>query len=262
MFLNRKGITECKNTVIGATKGVASVLLWFMLVTVLSTAGIIWMCYRDMSFLDTYLNASISEQITLLLPLSIIVTIFVDLIMIIVSLIRNKSNPYIQKPTAILCMQMILLAMVSFIIISLIEPFLPVDESYVDAFLHLEGMGIWAQFGYVVLIGPILEEVLCRHMVIDSFKTTNKVVPIVVSALLFAVLHGNLTQGIPAFVVGLLLGYIYVKTGNLLYTIIFHIVFNSLGIFASIPYVLFLIGIVVGLTTYHLLSQKSKAIAS
>ena len=54
-------------------------------------------------------------------------------------------------------------------------------------------------------------------------------------ALMFGFFHMNLVQGIYTFALGLLLGYLVEKTGNLLVPIVLHILYNSvsgvLGIF-------------------------------
>jgi membrane protease YdiL (CAAX protease family) len=50
-----------------------------------------------------------------------------------------------------------------------------------------------------------------------------------VSAAFFAVLHMNPWQAIPAFLLGLLFGYLYYKTGSLKLTMLMHCVNNTLA---------------------------------
>ena len=50
---------------------------------------------------------------------------------------------------------------------------------------------------------------------------------IMVSAAFFAVLHMNPWQAIPAFLLGLLFGYVYYKTGSLKLTMLMHCVNNT-----------------------------------
>ena len=56
---------------------------------------------------------------------------------------------------------------------------------------------------------------------------TSPMAAITVSALFFALIHGNLWQAIPAFTLGLLFGYVYYKTGSLKLTMLMHCVNNT-----------------------------------
>jgi uncharacterized membrane protein len=49
------------------------------------------------------------------------------------------------------------------------------------------------------------------------------------SALLFGLFHGSLNQLCYAFLLGLVFGYVYIRTGKLRYTIMLHIGINSLS---------------------------------
>jgi membrane protease YdiL (CAAX protease family) len=78
------------------------------------------------------------------------------------------------------------------------------------------------------ILAPIVEEIAFRRGIQKSMtEKFNPVVGITVSALVFGVMHGNLFQGIFATLMGIVLGYVYHKTGNLWYTTIIHIVNNS-----------------------------------
>ena len=54
-------------------------------------------------------------------------------------------------------------------------------------------------------------------------------VAVLFSGLMFGLFHGNLNQFVYAFVLGLCFGFIYVKTGNIRYTIGLHMLVNFLG---------------------------------
>lgn len=83
---------------------------------------------------------------------------------------------------------------------------------------------------YAGLIAPIVEELLCRFFIIESFSEDKKGIAIVVSAVIFGALHGNLQQGIPATLIGVILGLLYVRSKNIVMPITFHLVFNNLSI--------------------------------
>lgn len=81
----------------------------------------------------------------------------------------------------------------------------------------------------VVLVGPFVEEFLCRGLILRGLLS--RMTPwkaIAWSALIFSVLHGNPYQGVPAFIVGCFLGWVYYKTHSLWATILLHS-FNNLA---------------------------------
>ena len=59
---------------------------------------------------------------------------------------------------------------------------------------------------------------------------------ITISAAFFAVIHFNPWQAIPAFILGLLFGFVYYKTGSLKLTMLMHCVNNTMAaVFSRIP---------------------------
>ena len=78
-----------------------------------------------------------------------------------------------------------------------------------------------------VVIGPILEELMFRKLMLDRTRHYGEKTAIIFSALCFGLFHGNLTQFLYASVVGLFLGYVYCKTGKVLYTMIMHMLLNG-----------------------------------
>lgn len=80
----------------------------------------------------------------------------------------------------------------------------------------------------VILIFPILEEFYYRFLIQNTIKkNTNAFIAILISSILFAIGHMDLKMLIPAFCTGLLLGYIYFKTNNIIISILIHMVFNA-----------------------------------
>lgn len=91
------------------------------------------------------------------------------------------------------------------------------------------GLGGWAVLS-TVLAAPVLEEVLFRGLIFESCKERfGDGVAILTSSLLFAIVHVVPIQMVNAFVVGLILGYIYLKTGSLLSVIILHAINNAIA---------------------------------
>lgn len=96
---------------------------------------------------------------------------------------------------------------------------------------------LWISFISVSIMAPLFEEWLCRGLVLRGL--IRKMRPgwaITISALFFAFLHMNPWQAIPAFLLGLLFGYVYYRTGSLKLTMLMHCVNNTMSlIFSRIP---------------------------
>lgn len=80
-----------------------------------------------------------------------------------------------------------------------------------------------------VICAPIVEEILLRKIFIDRVRKYGDGWAILLSGLLFGLLHGNFTQFFYAALVGAFLAFIYVKTGKLQYTIALHMILNFIG---------------------------------
>lgn len=97
----------------------------------------------------------------------------------------------------------------------------------------LEGP-FWSSFLVTAIFAPIFEEWLCRGMVLRGLLSKMKPASaIVISALFFAVLHMNPWQALNAFLIGLVMGYIYYKTGSLWLTMLIHFVNNGTSVVAA-----------------------------
>lgn len=94
---------------------------------------------------------------------------------------------------------------------------------------------IWLVFILVVVVAPIIEEFIFRKLMIDRLSRFGDVTAIIVSAVAFGLFHGNFYQFFYAAFLGLLLGYLYCKSGKIGYTIVFHAIINFLGSVAVIP---------------------------
>lgn len=96
---------------------------------------------------------------------------------------------------------------------------------------------VWITLISVSVFAPLFEEWLCRGMVLRGLlQKTHPASAILVSAAFFAVLHMNPWQALPAFLLGILFGYVYYKTGSLKLTMLMHCVNNTMAVvFSKIP---------------------------
>lgn len=92
-----------------------------------------------------------------------------------------------------------------------------------------EKIGI-TMFFYSVLLAPVSEELIFRGVTLRQAKKT---LPFwaanIFQAVLFGAFHMNMIQGIYAFCLGLLLGYICEKSGSIYNSIFLHFLFNLFG---------------------------------
>lgn len=86
----------------------------------------------------------------------------------------------------------------------------------------------------MVVAAPILEEWFFRKILISRLLRYGQLFAVVVSALMFGLYHGNMMQLIPALALGIALGYIYTRTGNIADTIVIHILNNAVSVFYSL----------------------------
>ena len=70
-------------------------------------------------------------------------------------------------------------------------------------------------FIIAVLIAPTAEELLFRKLLTERIVKYGELAAVLASGLFFGLFHGNLNQFSYAFLLGLFLGFIYVKTGKL-----------------------------------------------
>lgn len=93
---------------------------------------------------------------------------------------------------------------------------------------------------YMCLVGPVMEELLFRGILLSRARRFGDRTAVVYTAVLFGLMHGNLSQALYTTFVGLVLGYVAAKTGGIRYTAILHIIFNTGSLFISYAGILWL----------------------
>ncbi len=87
---------------------------------------------------------------------------------------------------------------------------------------------------FTAVLVPIAEELIFRKLFCDRLLPLGEGYAILISALIFGFAHGNIYQIPYAFFTGLLFGYVYVRTGKVIYSILIHMGINGIfGIFAG-----------------------------
>lgn len=98
----------------------------------------------------------------------------------------------------------------------------------------LEMTKSWAGFIGICIVGPIMEEIMMRRVIMTEIaKATGHVWwGIIISAAIFSVIHGNPIQMVFALPAGIIFGWLYHKTGSLFVPICIHIINNTISFFA------------------------------
>jgi len=77
---------------------------------------------------------------------------------------------------------------------------------------------------YIGIIVPIIEEIIFRGIILRELKVGGSLFAIIISSLVFTIPHS--VGLLHAFIGGLIMGFCYILTGNIRWSIIFHIVCN------------------------------------
>lgn len=93
----------------------------------------------------------------------------------------------------------------------------------------ITGGSLWVTAIFTVLCAPVYEEFLFRKLICDKVIKYGEGCAVVLSGLVFGLFHMNFNQFFYAFFLGCFLAFLYVKTGNLKYTILLHMVLNFFG---------------------------------
>ena len=146
----------------------------------------------------------------------------------------SKNVPMTVGGLVLLCIGMQYVS--GFLMDSLSAAFPSWLEEYIEIFeaAGFDGDVSMLLILYVLLLGPIVEEIIFRGIV---YSAARKVMPyylaIIVQALLFGAFHMNPIQSCYAFVLGLGMGYVMYLYDNLILSIIIHISYNIIGLFCS-----------------------------
>lgn len=153
----------------------------------------------------------------------------------IVHLIRNKKTGINKYNFSLSSVKIMVLVSISAIavqtgITSPIANLIPMPEFAKKMFLELANQNGIFSFIAIVIAAPILEELIFRGIILDGLlKRYSPAKSIIISSVLFGIVHLNPWQFIGTLIIGLFLGWIYYKTRKLTLTIIIHFVNNLIA---------------------------------
>ena len=146
--------------------------------------------------------------------------------------ISRDASPSFGSMSAVIFFLLLLALTPAFSI--LIEPltvWIKMPDFIKDLFGEIGNHG-WLSFFSLVIMAPLFEEWLCRGVALNGLLKNgySPQAAIAWSACMFGVIHLNPWQAIPAFMMGLLFGWIYWRTRSLWAAIFMHAVNNGLSI--------------------------------
>lgn len=102
------------------------------------------------------------------------------------------------------------------------------DSQYQQTAQTLYAAGFPMQAAVLGVLIPVSEEMMFRGILFKRFRERQRFwYSAVCSSVFFAFMHTNVTQAIYAFLLGLMLSYLYEKTGSIKAPVLLHIVLNS-----------------------------------
>lgn len=146
----------------------------------------------------------------------------------------NKVPPFLWFATTIFIIGFVIVASE---LDNLLNFVLPIHETFPMLLEWIEEMATQKSFAMAIIsIGimpAFMEELFFRGLILDGLKnnySTRKA--IVVSALLFGIIHLNPWQFLTAFIIGLFSAWIYISTNSILLSIYIHLFNNVLVVIA------------------------------
>ena len=174
-----------------------------------------------------------------LLPLFFAAIITFPFIIVIYKKVPTiKADNIFSKQDAIRDLSLILITVVIGIILNILItklPFMAYSTTYKNTKDTLNDGSILLKILTTVIIVPILEETLYRGIIAGQLNIMyGEKIAIVLSALLFGIMHANIVQFTYAFLVGIPLGYTFVKTKKLWTAILSHSILNLFVLIVSL----------------------------
>lgn len=240
--MNRK-----QNQLAGVTKAVFMLFVAFVVqlitqVFVLSYFGASYSLYKGRNLQYTEISKIMDKLMantTVMMMLMVTVAAVNALVFGLwyyLSCVRGKENwekGYVSvKYLPILLLIAIGLQLFMSVGLSLIEEWQPAwFKEYNELMESLTIKGNLAAMAYVVLIGPVSEELIFRGAIMGKMENyMDFTMANVVQALCFGVYHMNLIQGIYAFGIGMVLGYVCHRCKTIFASVSLHILFNAASV--------------------------------
>lgn len=85
-----------------------------------------------------------------------------------------------------------------------------------------------------IVIAPIIEEFIFRGLILKLLKPYGLWFSVIITSMMFAIMHGNIPQGIGAFFIGMILAIVTIKTGSVVPAIFLHAMNNLIPFIGTV----------------------------
>ena len=159
-------------------------------------------------------------------------------VIVIVMLLKQDGDKVLRlklprlKEVALIPFIAISASVIVTILAQLINEIFPFPEEYLERMSQLFEMdlSLWGTLLVVAIAPGICEELLFRGLMPRFFEKFGMVGNVVITALLFAAFHLDPFRFVPVFLLGMLLGYLTLRSGSIFNSMLSHAINNSLAI--------------------------------
>lgn len=181
-------------------------------------------------------NTNIQILVSSLTNYILVLPIFIYLMRKIKSVTIDKNGIKITQLLKYICIAIVFM-MIGNLVGNIITTFIGnmMTNDVINPIEQLiENSNIYINLLIISILAPIFEELFFRKLLIDRTIRYGAKLSILLSAFMFAIFHGNLSQFFYAFLLGGLFAYIYIETGKIIYPIVIHACVNFYGSVASL----------------------------
>lgn len=209
------------NSGISIGKGILWVLVWFGFMFIYTA-------------LDIVIWRKIAPNYSRILN---IITVALSMVVFFVLLERKENfklnllaNVSIQGMVIAICCSILFYFLLDKGLDPIFESIFPMSkENYQQTIQSIISSPIVSLIDFCIF-APILEEFLMRGFILNGLSVNyGIIVALLISSILFALLHFNIAQIVPSFICGIILGLIYLYTGSILSCIFAHMGYNLIS---------------------------------
>lgn len=224
-----------ENFVVSFIRAIGFFLFYYAVRTVIFNAAFIFFTFKyknaELAEKEYYENANMLSFVSGLLIIALLLLFFIY---------RRKpinSALYISKPSFSTVILAFFAGLSLNFTTNFIMAFLPEKllNSYADAASDAQqGSLLWYILAAVVM-APVLEELIFRAMMVTRLSASVGNLPaIIISSAIFGAVHGHIVWSTYAFLLGILLGVIFVRSRSIAVSIATHMGFNLVSLTAYI----------------------------
>lgn len=203
-------------------------------------AGYACVCFIILQLVCSFLILLFRKEIASHASLYFIAQFVVEAVFIYASLIVSasrdvefvKATTYNKKfswKTALLAVAISVICMIGFSSLTNVFVYSLQKLGYNSSLssFNISNFGTYLLYVFLICIVPaVFEETLFRATILNGMREKGKHYAVLMSALIFMLMHGGPDQTIHQFILGVILGYVFVYTGSIWVTVLIHFLNN------------------------------------